>query len=202
MTFSRIPPVYSFGDPAGKQIAVVGQNPSQAEYVSGYLSKSSDIELRRQSQLTYFDRRHYPFFAELEKFFQGRVKELLGWASSPWDKVGYLDLVKCSTTAKNGGQWSKIPQRKQESLVRNCQVYLIAQLELYAPDIVIPYGADVGRWFSRQFNVPYEEFEDRKSQLNKRDVKLLFIPQRQGPHSKPEILWVRHKIASMLSNQM
>ena len=140
------PPVYSFGNPAGKSIIVVGQNPSSREYVNGFLSKSPDIEKRRMSQLIYFDQRNHRFFNELERFFDGQVKEIVSWKKSPWEKVGYLDIVKCPTKAADGrGQWSKIPPRIQETIVSNCEDYLKERPDMYMPLVVIAYGADVGR---------------------------------------------------------
>jgi hypothetical protein len=73
------PPVYSFGNPQGKDIAVVGQNPSSREYENGFLADDNDIEKRRMSQLTYFERRNYLFFNELERFFGGSAKDKIHW---------------------------------------------------------------------------------------------------------------------------
>jgi hypothetical protein len=193
------PPVYSFGNAEGKYLFVVGQNPSGREYINGYLSTSPDIEERRRSQLSYFDRRKYAFFNEPEKFFNGKAKETLDWKNSPWEKVGYLDLVKCPTRLRGRGQWSHIPSRMQQILIKNCEEYLKQQFDLYNPKVIIAYGADVGRWFSEWLNVPYEEFENVKAQLNDTEVNLVFVPQRQGPHSKPEASWVQNRIAKVLT---
>ena len=193
------PPVYSFGNPEGKEIMVVGQNPSSREYIKGFLVDDPDVEKRRKSQLTYFDRRKYLFFNELERFFDGKVKEKLRWINSPWEKLAYLDVVKCPTRSVNGqGQWSKLPQKTQEIIVNNCEGYLIEQLNLYQPRIILAYGVDVGRWFSQHLNVSYEEFEDRTAQLNEKRVSIVFVPQRQGSHSKPEVFWVKNKILKLL----
>jgi len=191
-------PVYSFGDPDGKEILVVGLNPSAREYSNDYLSNSPNIEERRKSQLTYFKCRKYKYFNEIERFFGDEVKKKICWIRSPWEKVGHLDLVKCPTTSDRG-QWNKISKRQQEELVRNCVGYLNEQLKLYKPKIIIPYGVYVGRWFAKYLKLNYEKFEDKKAQLNNREVHILFIPQRQGPHSKPEIVWIRKKMLKMLS---
>lgn len=172
---------------------VVGQNPSAREYINGYLSNSSSIEERRKSQITYFKRRNYRYFDEIERFFEGEVKKRVNWKHSPWEKVGYLDLVKCPTTSPRG-QWSKIRRRHQEEFIKNCEGYLKEQLNLYKPTIILPYGVDVCKWFAKYLNVKYEIFEDKKAQLSDREVYLLFIPQKQGPHSKPGILWIRKKV--------
>lgn len=194
------PPVCSFGKPEGKAILVIGQNPSGKEYESGFLSQDVDIEKRRQSQLNYFERRNYLFFDELERFFEGAAKEKIGWTKSPWERIGYLDIVKCPTKALNGqGQWSKIPRKTQEMIVRNCQGYLMEQLDVYKPKAIVAYGADVGRWFSCLLNVAYEDFEDRVGKLAESKVNVLFISQRQGRHSKPEVIWVREKIVKILN---
>lgn len=174
---------------------VVGQNPSAREYINSHLSNISSIEGRRESQITYFKRRKYGYFNEIERFFEGEVKKRVNWKHSPWEKVGYLDLVKCPTTRPSGqGQWSKINRRHQKEIIKNCEGYLKEQLNLYKPTIILPYGFDVCKWFAKYLNVKYELFEDKKAQLSDRELYLLFIPQKQGPHSKPEILWIRKKI--------
>lgn len=180
---------------------VVGLNPSAREYINGYLSNSPSIEVRRNSQITYFQNRKYRYFNEIERFFGDEVKKKVNWVRSPWEKIGYLDLVKCPTRSERG-QWSRIGRRQQEELVSNCEGYLKEQLNLYKPKIIIPYGADVGRWFANYLNLRYEEFEDEKAQLGNREVNVLFIPQRQGPHSKPEILWIKNKILKMLKSPL
>jgi len=152
------------------------------------------------SQLTYFERRNYLFFNELERFFSGDVKEEINWINSPWEKVGYLDIVKCPTRPINGqGQWSKIPQKFQQIIMDNCEEYLVNQIKLYQPKVIIAYGADVGRWFAKRFNISYEEFEERNIRLTGKNIAIIFVPQRQGPHSKPEVLWVQNKIINAIT---
>jgi len=192
------PPVYSFGDLRGKEILVVGMNPSTKEYADGYLSDSLDVNERRKSQLTYFQRRKYRYFNEIERFFGYDLKEKINWIYSPWEKVGYSDLVKCPTKSERG-QWSKISRRQQNELIRNCEGYLKEQLKLYKPKIIISYGADVGKWFANYLNFTYEEFEEKKVSLNTREIFVLCIPQRQGVHSKPEVLWIKNKLLDILS---
>ena len=196
------PPVYSFGDPEGKETMVVGQNPSSREYINGYLSNSLNIKERRKSQLIYLKHRKYSYFDEIQRFFGGKVREKLRWVDSPWEKVGYLDLVKCPTTPLTGsGQWSRISPRPQKMLIENCEGYLKEQLKLYKPKIILSYGADVGRWFAKFLDVRYEQFEDEKTKIGNSVVNLLFIPQRQGPHTKPEILWVQDRILDILQDR-
>ncbi len=92
------PPVYSFGNPQGKEILVVGQNPSCSEYTGHFLLDGPDIEKRRKSQLAYFEQpRPYRFFDELGRFFDGEVKNKMQYVNTPWEKVGFVDLVKCPT---------------------------------------------------------------------------------------------------------
>lgn len=194
------PPVYSFGNPQGKEIIVVGLNPSCREYTDGFLLDGShSIEERHQRQLEYFERRPYKFFDEIARFFQGEVKYKLRYDKTPWEKVGYLDLVKCPTRAKEkNGQWSNISKEDQETLISNCKGYLLSQLKLYKPKIVMTYGAGVGRRFSKEFKIRYEEFEDSTAIVDGEKINIIFVPQRQGPHSKPEIIWVQNKILKAL----
>jgi hypothetical protein len=60
-------PVCCFGDPfdkngGAKKVFVIGINPSEAEYTSGYLE--NDPEGALESQLDYFDKEPYRFFIE------------------------------------------------------------------------------------------------------------------------------------------
>ena len=89
----RYSPVYSFGDPQGKPIIVVGINPSSAEYErknggSPYLNDSNDVHMRSASQLQYFENHVYDFFETVQEFFDDSVKaEVVSWATSPWERV-------------------------------------------------------------------------------------------------------------------
>ena len=191
------PPVYSFGDPNGKTVILVGINPSRKEFEEGFLSTSKSIEDRRYSQLSYFDRSTTTYFAKVAPFFNGAVKGLLGWEKSPWEKIGVLDLVKCTTIGKNG-QWSKMGKYLQDHILGNCEEFLIKQLRIYRPRILIPYGVPVCEWFAEHLSTPYYEYESFKVKLDGLLTQGIFIPQRQGNHSKPEIQWVQRELAAIL----
>jgi len=96
-------PVCCFGDPIGKKIVVVGINPSKAEYDSGFLAKDTDRAL--ESQIRYFDRRKYRYFDEVKRFSDEHLlRAKFGITGDLWEKVGYLDLVKCVTSVKKNEQ--------------------------------------------------------------------------------------------------
>jgi uracil-DNA glycosylase len=207
-------PVYSFGDPLRKNIVVVGQNPSDKEYENGNLSSSHSIVERRKSQLTYFKRETiHPYFPnKIGKFFEGQVQKRLNWIDLPWEKVGYLDLVKCPTRVRKGntnvGQWSKVDHERQRKLIKNCEGHLRKQVRFYKPKIILAYGKDVGKWFGKNYLRKREDYEDlqyevRRARIDNRVVRLLFVPQRQGvtPHSKPELFWIRKKILKMIDGR-
>jgi hypothetical protein len=204
----KYPPVYSFGDPSRKDFIVIGQNPSDNEYKNSNLSSSHSIVERRKSQLAYFTHRNsdpHSFFVEISGFFDDEVKERMGWVDSPWDEVGYLDLVKCPTRCSKG-QWSRIGRKRQRLFIKNCEDYLKRQLTTYKPKMVLAYGADVGRWFGKNYFRKHEdyedlEYEDRRIRLNNKVAHLLFVPQGQGPHSKPELSWIRKKILKMIDGR-
>jgi len=189
-------PVYAFGDPSGRPIVVVGLNPSDKEYENDHLSSGPSLDVRHNTQLHYFDdpEKVHGFFHEVERFFQGEVKEKLQWEKSPSERVGYLDLVKCPTIPS----WTDLERAQQRQLVENCEGYLIEQLEQYTPKMIIAYGRDVGRWFAKKLGVEYKPFEATSAPLGKRHLHLLFVPQKQGPHSEPEILRIREEILKFL----
>jgi hypothetical protein len=96
-------PVCCFGDPVGKKVFVVGINPSEAEYNSGFLEKN--IERAVESQIEYFNKREYKFFGEIERFFDDHeIRAKLRIVENLWEKVGYLDLVKCVTISNKNRQ--------------------------------------------------------------------------------------------------
>ena len=128
------PPVYSFGDPAGKPVILIGLNPSRKEFEERkgkrFLSLSKSPDDRRSSQMTYFQRKPHTYFKNIVPFFDGPAKKKLGWTTAPWEKVGVLDLVKC-VTENEKGQWSKLGDPQKDALIRNCRDYLFKQLRLY-----------------------------------------------------------------------
>jgi len=190
-------PVYSFGDPSGKKILVVGINPSTREFKDDYLSDSEDPSERHLSQLTYFQRDYYDFFKKIEEFFGGNVQDRIGWSDSPWEKIGFVDLVKCSTRTDKG-QWGGLKGSQKRRLIHNCQSHLIHQLEELKPKIIIPYGADVCKWFSKRHNVSYTPFTSRIVTIDSKDTGILFLNQKQGPYSQDIIDKVRNEMFHMM----
>jgi uracil-DNA glycosylase len=194
-------PVYSFGDPEGKKVIVVAHNPSTREFEDGYLLNEGTIENRLSRQLTYFDRRYYePFFKKIETLFEGENQRLLGWNRNCWEKVGFLDLTKCSTRTEKG-QWSTLKPRYRSEIVGNCEGYLVSQLELYKPRAILAYGASVCEWFGNKYRVNYSNPSASAIKTGYSDsVKLVFLYQRQGrqPHSPGEVSFVRSELAKTL----
>lgn len=189
-------PVCCFGDPLGKEAFVVGINPSRAEYDSGYLEK--DMAKALESQMTYFDRREYRFFDEIARFFDDDViTAKLGIVKDLWERVGYLDLVKCVTTG-NKEQWNGLKTSVKKETIENCQDFLERQLDLYQPRLIIAYGKDVGIWFGMK-DSDKEEFNvitsPRKLGFQ---YGVIYVPQRQGKHSRPEVNEVKEKIKESL----
>jgi len=190
-------PVYSFGDPSGKEILVVGINPSTREFNDGYLSGSEDPSERHLSQMTYFQRDYYDFFKKIEEFFGKNVQDRIGWTESPWEKVGFIDLVKCSTRSDKG-QWGGLKGSQRRRLIQNCQSHLINQLEELKPKIIISYGADVCKWFSKRHNVSYTPFTSRIVTINGKDTGILFLNQKQGPYNQDIIDKVHNEMFYMM----
>jgi uracil-DNA glycosylase len=194
-------PVCCFGDPIGKKIFVVGINPSKAEYDSGFLEK--DIGKALESQLKYFDRREYRYFDELKRFFdEDLIRTKLGITRNLWDKVGYLDLVKCVTIANKTEQWNGLKTSEKKKIVDNCQCFLEQQLNFYQPKLIVAYGKDVGVWFGGGKDLSYEE--EFSFILNPRRLgfryQVIYVPQRQGKHSWPEVNEIRTKIKESLGD--
>ena len=190
-------PVYSFGDTRGKEILVVGINPSTREFENKYLSDSDDPSERHQSQLTYFQRDYYDFFKKIEAFFKGQVQEKIGWVQSPWEKVGFIDLVKCPSRIGKS-QWGGLKSKQKRLLIQNCQNHLINQLEQLKPKIIIPYGADVCKWFSKRYNVHYKPFSNRTVNASGKEIRMLFLYQKQGPYDIAIIEKVRDELYQMI----
>jgi hypothetical protein len=192
------PPVCCFGDPLNKKAFAVGLNPSRAEYDSKILEKDGEKAL--ESQLTYFDRKPYVFFNEIERFFDSQeIRDRLGLEESLWSRVGYLDLVKCVTESGNGKQWNGLNTSAKRRIIENCQVFLERQLQIYKPKLVIAYGKDVGVWFGVQ-DTDEEEYNSVKHPRNLGFAcQVIYVPQRQGKHSRPEIDETRTRIKEALS---
>lgn len=190
-------PVYSFGDTSGKDILVVGINPSTREYEGLYLSDRDDPLGRHLRQLTYFKRNYYRFFTKIESFFNDQVQEKIGWSETPWEKIGFIDLVKCPSRRGNK-QWGGLTPRQKRMLIQNCQGHIINQLDQLSPRIIIPYGADVCKWFAKRFNTPFEPYHSQTVSSGGKEIKILFLYQKQGPYSKELINQVREELASII----
>lgn len=202
------PPVYSFGNPAGKPVLLIGLNPSRKEFEEKkgkrFLSISKNPDDRRLSQRTYFKRETHRYFKKVVPFFDGPVKTKLGYKETPWDMVGVLDLVKCVTVAKKG-QWNDLSEPQKDEIIENCEGYLIKQLKLYSPKVVIPYGVAICKWFRAHDPQNSLSKKDRidgyttfKAIIGGETFHGLYVPQRQDPHSRPEIEWVKKELARLL----
>ena len=147
-------PVCSFGDLEKKPIWVVGINPNHVEYDGKnggepYLLASAKLGERRHSQLDYFSHGRYnsSFFGQVEKFFDGEVKNVVvEWERKPWEKVGFVDLVKCVSKRYTG-------------LITNCESYLKDQLINSQPNLIVAYGAPVCTWFGQYLGWPPKLYE-------------------------------------------
>jgi uracil-DNA glycosylase len=66
-------------------------------------------------------------------------------------------------------------------MIRNCEGYLLSQLELYKPKAILAYGAFVCEWFGDKYGVPYSNPSASMIKTSYSDsVKLVFLYQRQG----------------------
>lgn len=197
------PSVFSFGNLSGKKIIVAGLNPSTVEYKEKYLTDNLDINKRYLKQLNYFQNIYYKrYFKKIESFFEGEIRKLLEWKRNPWEKVGFLDLVKCPTKYKKG-QWSnfKYNNKKLAKLViNNCKRYLFRQIEMYKPKILIPYGKDVCDWFAKTYNISYKKFDVKKININNNNIYMLFLYQtRAQAHSQEDIIKTQNKLRLILN---
>jgi len=194
-------PVYSFGDPLGKKVIVIAQNPSTREFKNGYLVEKGSLQTRLDNQLDYFRQPYYkPFFGKLEAFFDGPVAHRLSWVGACWEKVGFLDLVKCSTRTYNG-QWNTLKPKHKKIIAGNCEGYLLSQLRLYKPSVILAYGKYVCDWFSKRYDFDYScpDVKEIKTDYFPR-VTLLLLKQRQGwqRHSRGEIELVQRELLRTL----
>jgi len=196
-------PVYSFGNPFGKKIIVIGLNPSTQEYEKGFLRDDFSVENRRFAQLKYFKRPYYKFFfGKIEDFFKGEIKSKLGYRRNVWESVGYLDLVKCPTKIDKNGkaeQWSGLDNSQKKGIIDNCKDYLLKQLELYKPELIIPYGKNICEHIGEIFNVFPKKYGITKIKINSYNLNVLFLYQIQGHrHSDSEVSKIQSLILSLI----
>jgi len=201
-------PVYSFGNPEGMKVIIVAHNPSTREFEDSgkgenrhYLINKGSVEERLNDQLTYFDRPYYEhFFKKIEILFEGENKRLLEWDRNCWEKVGFLDFTKCSTRTEKG-QWRTLKPRLREQMIKNCEGYLISQLELYQPKAILAYGTFICEWFGDKYGLGYSNPSASIIKTSYSDsVKLVFLYQKQGrqPHSLGEVAFIRSELAKVL----
>jgi hypothetical protein len=195
VNLKKYPPICCFGEPLGKKAFVIGINPSRREYEpKEYVKKDRKYALK--SQLQYFKKKPYGFFDEIARFFNdSEIGEKFG-AGTVWDRVAILDLVKCVTIVGKDEQWNGLKTSEKNTIIGNCQHFLIEQLSPYRPELIIAYGKDVGMWFKSNKDPTYEEefnfiANPRKLAFS---YQLIYVPQRQGKHSRPEVNEVKAKI--------
>ena len=127
----------------------------------------------------------------------GKAKRKLGWMKSPWEKVGYLDIVKCPTRIGRK-QWSGLNRIQKNELVSNCENYLIEQLRQIKPKIVLAYGASVCKWFERKTKYKYKPKTTSIININGLDLRVIFLHQSQTPFSINEVKWVQDTMFTLL----
>lgn len=194
-------PVYSFGELDQKPIWVVGINPSHVEYKGKnqgkpYLSDSPKIKERRHSQLSYFDNEPYDFFLQIEKFFHGEVRDIVvEWKTKPWEKVGFVDLVKC-VTKRDGGQFSKASEDEKQNLIKNCELYLKEQLITNRPKLLVAYGEPVCAWFGHCLGWSPKLYESALLQITQGTQRSGYCPAVCFLHqpSPPGHKWTNEEI--------
>jgi hypothetical protein len=167
-------PVYSFGNPFGKKIIVIGLNPSTQEYEKGFLRDDFSLENRRFDQLKYFKRPYYKFFSRARpaKIFK-----------------------------KNGRaeQWSGLDESQKYGIIDNCKDYLLKQLELYKPKLIIPYGKNICEQIGEIFNVLPKKYGITEIKNNSHNLNVLFLYQIQRlRHSDSEISKIQSLILSLI----
>ena len=179
-------PVYSFGRLHGKLIWVVPINPSTAEHEQGFLSTSPKTEHRRHSQQSYFSGVYYRFFFDpVAQFFGGEVQEqVVQWNETPWEKVGFTDLVKCATKRSGKpGQFSSLTLSQRQKIAEKCGKHLKCQLSTYRPKLVVAYGAPVRAWFAKQFTPgqTYMNLGTMRVKETAHDFAVVFVDQPSPP---------------------
>jgi len=183
-------PIYSFGNPYGKELLIVGLNPSTREYEDNYVSSSKNPEKRHNNQMNYFQQGYYGFFTKLEKFFHGEAKTALNWVKTPWEKVGFTDLTKCPTRNEKG-QWTQLKTNQKRRIIANCQQYLIEQIDIIKPRAILAYGADVCKWF-------YPGYTQDDAFTTMKNKPIILVPQKQGGYPKQIIQIVQEQIAKLI----
>jgi uracil-DNA glycosylase len=194
-------PIVSFGNPLNKSILVVGLNPSTNEYKYNFVKNSTIIEDRHTSQMDYFKQEPYQFFINLGKFFENPVKDKIGWIQSPWEKIGYLDIVKCPTRKQpqDKNQWGSLSKDEKRRILLNCSPYLKIQLRSLTPKLVMAYGADLCRWFYPKYEAVKDAFTVKKCKISSNLMSdVILIPQNQIGHSTEIIEKVKKTIVVII----
>jgi uracil-DNA glycosylase len=116
----------------------------------------------------------------------------------PYERVAALDLVKCATVTSKG-QRTALPRKDRDVITRKCEDYLVSQLREYRPKVVMAYGADVIDWFQgKRGKEEIGDFEAFSGSFGDYSFRGVAVPQRQGPHSVPEVKWVQKRLLALL----
>jgi len=108
---------------------------------------------------------------------------------APWEKVGYLNVVKCVTKANNG-QWSKVPPSEKKTIMENCQGYLVEQMLLYKPQLIVAYGKPACDWFGKYSTPPPRNYGSSTISIEDKSrivsSAIAFVYQKHGGHFNPD----------------
>jgi len=150
--------------------------------------------------MEYFDKRAYDFFRKLGRFFEGGAKTGLVWVRSPWEKVGFTDMVKCPTR-NSKEQWARLRASEKREITENCRKFLTYQLNEVSPSIIMTYGSDVCRWFYPEYTQD-DAYTRQEFMINGKPRSLILVPQVQGGNTpKRFIEVVQDMIAENLTRQ-
>lgn len=155
---NNYPAVWFFGRPENKKVFIVGLNPSMSEFTKGFIRYQGLDEGQYEAHLReYFDRGHYAFFEDLMPIFKNdELAMKMGYSLHPWDRVGYLDIVKCPTR----GGWESFKKNRDcfNKVLLNCRKYIDDQFKSYAPRILLLCGGDARKmWFEKSFKRSIKE---------------------------------------------
>jgi hypothetical protein len=88
-----------------------------------------------------------------------------------------------TVTVKKGKQWAELRAMEKHALVANCERYLIRQLKVCSPRLVIAHGIDVFEWFKSHSSTFKEE----------RNYSLIGVDQSCN--------WLRNQIVAFTSKE-
>ncbi len=189
------PSTFLVGGNQKTKIWVVGINPKESKKRRKELGK---LEYHGPDGVRLYEETYFKEEKEVYRKYYGPFQHVFGsnWLEYFQKYVCHTDLVKCASDKK--------PEDKDwKEAVGNCSDFLVRQIELLKPKLLVCNGKPVCEWFKESFKKKEEEKEEKKATWGQFETK-------KGDHTFYVVYsgfigqidkWARRRLGVEIENQ-